>query len=367
MTKIVVDLLQYTGTKGGIEAYVRELYRAIGDLQLDIELIGYASSELCRSGEHSWFPGKIVDSGISGENRLSWAFGELFSLSRFAKKVEADLIHAPAMLGPVSSSMPTVLTIHDLSYFTHPELMKTRWFTSGVKWMERIAARNATRVIAISQSTADQIAIFLKDVSSKVDVILSAGRIIRSSTNIKSVRQKDLFVSAGQRSPYKSLETVVDAWAVMPKDRRPRLVVTGSHGEDPLVGLVQQHQLQDSVELLGWISDVELDELMESCTAFIETTRAAGFGMPALESMSIGTPVIISDIPVFREVVGNHAEFFTAGDPRELANAVLQFSSNPERQKQLHVEGPIWAAKYKWELTAQRTVACFEKALGRSI
>lgn len=367
LTKIVVDLLQYTGKKGGIEAYVRELYRAIGNLQLDIELIGFASSELYSSGKNSWFPGEIVDSGISGENRLSWAFGELFSVSRFAKKVKADLIHAPAMLGPLSSSIPTVLTIHDLSYFTHPELMKTKWLTTGVKWMERVAARNATRIIAISEATADQIEIFLKNDFSKVDVILSAGRQLGHANSNQSNRQSDLFVSAGQRSPYKSLETVIEAWAVMPSDRRPRLIVTGSHGEDPLKGLVEKHELQDSVQLLGWISDTELNELMENCTAFIETTRAAGFGMPALESMSIGTPVIISDIPVFREVVGDSADFYTAGSANELADVVLRFVQNPERQLQLQQEGPLWAAKYNWELTAQTTVACFENALRRVI
>lgn len=362
MPTVLVNLLQTTGTKGGIEAYVKELYTAIGKNKHNWEFIGFASKELFKSGDYSWFPGKVIDSGISGENRIQWAFGELFAVSKKAKELKVDLIHCPAMFGPIKSNIPVVITIHDLSYFTHPELMKTKTYTKAVKLMEKVAATNAARIIAISNATLQEVIKHLNFPVKKIDLVLSAGRTI-SKRSLDVKRESDLFLAMGQRSPYKSLETAVIAWSLMPVENRPRLVITGSHGKDPLKKLVRSLSLESSVELLEWVSDEKLDHLMRSCTAIIETTKAAGFGMPALEAMSISTPVIISDIPVFREIAGNSAEFFEAGNSQALADTVLQLQNDEVRLKYLQEQGPSRAEQFKWEETTIGTLRSFSRAI----
>lgn len=361
MPLVFVNLLQSTGTKGGIEIYVRELYRHIGELDSNFDFVGYASKELMAK-DHSWFPGKVIDSGISGENRITWAMGELFGVSAVADRSGADLIHGPAMFGPMRSKAPVVISVHDLLYFSHPELMLTKVLTEPVKWMEKRAAANATRLITISEYSATAIRKYLKFPSDRIDVIPLAGRS-QDPGIITGLRRPDLFLAIGQRSPYKNFETIVRAWAKLPPDSRPRLVITGSHGDDPLIPLVDKLGLQRSVELKSWVPTEELSELFGTATALIDSTLATGFSLPTLEAMAIGLPVLLADTEIFHEVGADAADYFTAGDPVDLARAVQSLTANPQRQAELAQLGRDRASQFSWKRVAEETLGSFARAL----
>lgn len=363
MPRVVVNLLQSTGKKGGIEAYIRELYQQISSMEHEFEFIGFGSREICEQNDLAWFPGRIIDSGISGENRYQWAFAELFLVNRFAKSVGADIIHGPAMFGPLKSTVPTVITMHDLSYFTHPELMQTPLYTLPVKLMERVGAKNAKRIISISAETALNVEKYLKVSPREIDTIYSAGRPLGISPRMSSDRKVGHFLAMGQRSPYKSLETAVLAWAKMDFAQRPKLTITGSHGFDPLAELVARYKLESHIELLSWVSDAELSSLMSNATALIETTVAAGFGMPALEAMSIGMPVITTDIPVFREILGDAAAYYEAGNIENLAELVLMLDESPEVLARFSDVGLERSYQYSWERCATETLSSFRLAM----
>lgn len=362
--KIAVDLLQSTGTKGGIESYIRELYSEFALHSTGHEFVGFLPAE-AEPSSFKWFPGELFTSKFSGENRAVWALGEMFGVANFAKSIGADLIHAPAMLGPASSVVPVVLTIHDLSYFTHPHLMRNKLLSPGVKAMEKLAARNAKSLIAISESTAKLIPIYLgTESSSKITTVLSAGAVVSPcGTSTTMGAEKPTFIAMGQRSPYKSLETAVIAMSLIPKNDRPKLVITGSHGNDPLAPLVQDLDLQHDVELLGWISDEELRRLMCSSLALIETTVAAGFGMPAVEALTMGVPVIASDIPVFREILADAAIYFEAGNGADLATKMVLAMNDGSQISRLKKAGPEQASNYSWDTTAHNTLKVFENAV----
>lgn len=361
MPLVFVNLLQSTGTKGGIEIYARELYRAVGEIDSEFEFVAYASSELMQK-DHSWFPGRVIDSGISGENRFSWARGELFSVARAAKDAGADLIHGPAMFGPLRSAMPVVVSVHDLLYFSHPHLMQTRLFTGPVKWMEKRAAANAARLITISEYSAAAIRTYLKFADDRIDVIPLAGRT-SAAPGLEVERRSDLFLAIGQRSPYKDFATVVRAWAEIPAAERPQLVITGSHGDDPLIPLVDELGLGDSVQLTSWVPNDELEQLFATATALIDSTLATGFSLPTLEAMAIGLPVLLADTEVFREVGADAADYFTPGDPADLARAVLRLGADPARRAELARLGHERSALFSWEKVATETLKSFRKAL----
>lgn len=362
--KIAVDLLQSTGTKGGIESYVRALYTELGRMKTKHEFVGYAPSEMSSMESFKWFPGEIVKAPYSGEDRLSWATGEVFGVSRFASEIQADLIHAPAMLGPIRSQVPVVLTIHDLSYFTHPKLMRNRLLTPGVKLLEHLAARNAKSIISISESTATLIPKYLGEAAfKKTTVVLSSGGEVEPCTATATKNSgRPTFVAMGQRSPYKDLETAVRAIALIPQPQRPKLVITGSHGDDPLTPLVHMLQLEDDVTLLQWIEETQLRALMCSATALIETTVAAGFGMPAVEALKMGLPVISADIPVFREILGESARFFKPSNEADLALQLTSVMNDSQELVRLKQSGLEQGAKYSWTKTARETLLVFEEA-----
>lgn len=362
-----MNLLQSTGTKGGIEIYARELYRQLGTMDTGHEFVGLASRELAAKGA-DWFPGRVIDSGISGENRFAWARGELFAVSRFARAERADLIHGPAMFGPLRPSVPVVISFHDLLYFTNPELMQTKLFTGPVKWMEKRGAARASRFLTISEVSSRALQRHLHVAPELIDVVPLAARAAASPVvRAPHATAAPLFLAMGQRSPYKDFPTVIRAWAAIPEANRPRLVVTGSHGDDPLVPLVRELGLEPWVDLKSWVSNEELSELMSSATALIDSTLASGFSLPTLEAMAIGLPVLLADTEIFREVGTDAADYFTAGHPSDLARAVTQLAADPARQDELSRLGLARAAGFSWQKVAEGTLGSFERALAAGV
>jgi glycosyltransferase involved in cell wall biosynthesis len=361
LPRVLVDLLSYTGKKGGIETYARELYRHLGLQPDEFTFVGLASKELMQK-DTSWFPGEIIDSGISGENRFDWARGELFSVGTVARRRSVDLIHGPAMFGPLFPGRPVVISMHDLLYFSHPELMLTKLYTEPVKWMEKRGVARATRLITISQYSARAIEKYLHFPAERVDVIPLAG-VPRSRAVSTSARLPDLFLAMGQRSPYKNFEALVRAMATIPVADRPRLVITGSHGNDPLRPLVDSLGVAQWVELKEWVSADELEQLTSTATALLDPTLATGFSLPALEAMMIGLPVLMSDTEVFREVGGDAASYFDPKDPASIGRAMVELAASPSRQRQLAERGREWVTQFSWAKVARETLNSFRAAL----
>jgi alpha-1,3-rhamnosyl/mannosyltransferase len=313
-----------------------------------------------------WFPGELIDSGISGENRVTWALGELFAVSRAAKRAGADLIHGPAMFGPAVTKIPLVISIHDLLYFSHPDLMTNKILTGPVKAMERLGVRNATRVITISDYSRRAIEKYLGYPRDRIDLIPLAGRKLSGAPASPAKRAADLFISIGQRSPYKDFAGLVLAWAEIPAADRPRLVITGSHGADPLTPLVARLGLEQWVDLRSWVSEDELNSLFDTATALIDPTLATGFSLPALEAMSRGIPVLMTDSEIFRELGADSARYFAPHSPASLAALITTVGRDSVELSRLSVSGRARAAEFSWNRVARETAETFRRALQSS-
>jgi glycosyltransferase involved in cell wall biosynthesis len=362
MPRVLVDLLSYSGTKGGMEVYARELYRHLGDISPGWEFIGYASREGYRL-DRSWFPGEMIDSGISGENRFAWAYGELFAVSRQARRVNADLVHSPATLGPRKTAMPTVVTMHDMLYWSHPEFMSTPLYTEPVKWMERLVARNAARIITDSPGSASEIVKYLSVEPATIDVVPLAGGHPEGVNRSLANSEGALILAMGNRRPHKNWASLPRAIALLPADSRPRVVITGGRGDDPLEPLVKDLGVQDWVQLRGWVEDAEVAHLYSTATALAIPSLAEGFSLPALEAMSAGVPVLLSDIDVHRYVGGEAARYFAPRDDASLAAVIDTVIGDERLQHQMSQDGYIQEQKFTWERTARETLAVFESVL----
>ncbi|MBD7957225.1 glycosyltransferase family 4 protein [Microbacterium sp. Sa4CUA7] len=366
MPRVLVDLLSYSGTKGGMETYTRELYRALGSLGGDWEYVGYLSKEGALL-DRSWFPGRIIESGISGENRFAWAWGELTQVSRAARDAGADLVHAPATLGPRKTSMPTVVTMHDMLYWSHPAYMSTPLYTAPVKLMEKLAARNAERIITISPESADEIVKYLGVDRGRLDVIPLAGSTPEGVDRSRAGSEGPLVIAMGNRRPHKNWGGLVRAAALLPPAERPRVVITGGRGEDPLIPLVRELGMQDSVDLRGWVDDDEMRHLYSTADALVIPSYAEGFSLPTLEAMGAGIPVLLSDIRVHRYVAGDAARFFAPDDHAALAALLRQVTSDSAMRESMTADGRARAAGFTWQRTAAETRRSFERALGMTM
>jgi glycosyltransferase involved in cell wall biosynthesis len=361
MARIFVDLLSLTGTKGGMEIYARELYRELGRLAPEHEYIGYFSREGWKL-DRSWFPGEAIASGISGENRFAWAWGELTS-GRAAAKVRADLFHAPMTLGPARTRMPAVNSMHDMLYWSHPQYMSTPLYTEPVKLMERLTSRNATRILTISEESRQAIVRYLKVPADRIDLVPLAGTTVPGADRSRAGENGPMVLATGNRRPHKNWPSLIRALPLIDPAERPRVVVTGSHGDDPLREVVAETGMQDWVELKSWVDDDEMRELYSTATVLAMPSFADGFSLPALEAMTAGLPVMISDIPVYREVVGDVALFIDPNSLDSIAAAMRTAATRPDVMAELAARGPERAALFSWERTARGTLATFDRAL----
>ncbi|WP_295011506.1 glycosyltransferase family 1 protein [uncultured Microbacterium sp.] len=362
MPRVLVDLLSYTGTKGGMETYTRELYRALGALGDDWEYLGFVSREGAEL-DLSWFPGRIIESGISGENRFIWAWGELTQVSRAANRERADLVHSPATLGPRRTRMPAVVTMHDMLYWSHPELMTTPLYSAPVRWMERQTARNATRIVTISPTSKNELVKYLGVAPDHVDVIPLAGHAPLDVDRSLAGSEGPLILAMGNRRPHKNWGALIRAAALLPASERPRIVITGGRGVDPLAAQVEEYGVGDAVELRGWVDDAEVAHLYSTATALAIPSFAEGFSLPTLEAMAAGIPTLLSDIEVHRYVGGSAARFFPPSDDRALAALIGRISTDPALVAEMVQAGFAQAATFTWERTARETRAVFESAL----
>lgn len=361
MAKIFVDLLSLTGKKGGMETYARELYKQLGVLAPEHDYVGYFSREGYEL-DRSWFPGEAVASGISGENRLTWAWGEL-TCGKAAAKVGADLLHSPMTLGPARTKMPAVISMHDMLYWSHPQFMSTPLYTEPVKLLERLAARNAARILTISEESRQALVRYLKVPLDRIDLVPLAGASVPGADRSRASERGPMVLATGNRRPHKNWASLIRALPLLTESERPTVVITGSHGDDPLQEVLTETGMQDWVVLKSWVSDEEMSELYSTATVLAMPSFADGFSLPALEAMMAGLPVMISDIPVYREVVGDVALLIDPTSLVSIASAMRTAVTRPDVLAELTARGFDRAALFSWERTARGTLASFELAL----
>lgn len=361
MSRILVDLLSMTGTKGGMEIYTRELYEQLGRIS-DHELVGFASTEAVAGGL-DWFPGRVVPSGISGENRFAWARGELRAVNRAAREVSADLIHSPATLGPPRRDVPVVVTMHDMLYWSHPQYMSTPLYTAPVKWMEKVVSRGADRVVTISDVSAREIERYLSVPADRITAIHLAGRPLPGVDRSLADPARPLVLGTGNRRPHKNWESVVRALALLTPEERPRLAFTGSSDDDPLRPVVDELGLADWVDLHGWIDESELARLYSEATVLVTPSFCEGFSLTPLEGMLSGIPVLISDIEVHREIAGDAAVYVDPSDLTAIADGLRRTTQDPALLRDLTRRGLEQASRYSWERTAVATLQVFDEVL----
>ena len=357
--RVLVDLVFFTGTKGGMESYVREVYSRLSPDDPELEYIALMSSELASAGA-PWFPGTVVDSGVRGDDRIAWARAELFGVAKAARRLGADLVHCPANFGPLRSTVPVVLTVHDLLAFRHPEYVPGA-YSRILRTMIRAAARGARRILTVSRASSDDIVTYLGVPRERVVVTPLAGSA--PAVVEPPPRRDDRLLAVGNRMPHKGFEILLEALARIDAEHRPALVITGSHGEDPLVPVVERLRLADHVDLRGWLSRDELDVLYAESTALVFPTRFEGFGLPPLEAMARGCPVIVSDIPVMHEVAGDAAVYVDPTDPDAIARAIRSLLDAPAERERMSRAGLARAAEFSWDATAAATREVLLQAL----
>uniref|UniRef100_UPI0035686AED glycosyltransferase family 4 protein n=1 Tax=Actinotalea sp. TaxID=1872145 RepID=UPI0035686AED len=313
--RLAVDLLYYTGKRGGTETYARQVLPRLAAAWPELELVGLVGSAGLEEVS-GWFPGTVHPVPFVGENRPLWALAETALIARRTARLGADLLWCPANFGPGTGSVPRVVTLHDVIAFEFPNPETSRVTQEVTTWIIRRTARTAAHVITDSEASAQAVVRVLgipRDRITPTPLAGSSPAAVEDPDAELAALGVDpgraLVLSTGNRMPHKNFAGLLRALARIPAGQRPQLALTGSHGDDPLAPLVAELGLAEDVLLLGWVTSAQLEALYGRAAVYACPSLSEGFGLPVLDAMRRGCPVVAADIPVLREVGGEAARY----------------------------------------------------------
>jgi glycosyltransferase involved in cell wall biosynthesis len=278
-------------------------------------------------------------------------------LPRALRRLRPRLGHFNYVVPPLYRG-PAVVTVHDLSFESDPSLMSPRDRFMFRTFVPR-SVRRADRVLTVSERTKRDL-VERYGVSEQKIVVTPNGvdPIFRPNDGPSDAPPYALFVGGIQ--PRKDPLTAIEALALV--DGELRLVIVGNEkrGGDEVRSAVQRLGLESRVELIGYVEHEGLASLYRGAACLVFPSRYEGFGLPVLEAMASGTPVVATTAGAVPEVAGDAAILVEPGDPRALAEGVQQALAHRE---QLVEAGLERARQFTWAKTAQRTLGVYRELL----
>jgi glycosyltransferase involved in cell wall biosynthesis len=280
-----------------------------------------------------------------------------------------DLFHGTNYEIPLWSRRPTVLTIHDLSLLKHSEVHEER-LVQRARWRLPLMAKSASRIITPSNSVKTEVCEAFAVDPDKVAVTPEAPRSAFKRRKDPELLKRlgiddDFILFVGTIEPRKNLRRLVDAYdeVLRTTSLSPKLVIAGGQGwlMDDFAASIKQKGLEQRVCLTGYLQDEDLCTLYSSCAVFVYPSLYEGFGLPPLEAMACGAPVITSRIPSLMETVGSAARLVDPNDTGDLARALIEMLSHDHVRQHYAELASNHVKKFSWEQTALKTLAVYRQ------
>jgi glycosyltransferase involved in cell wall biosynthesis len=297
-----------------------------------------------------------------------WSVG----LPRYLLTKKLQLFHGTNYDIPLWRRCPTVLTIHDLSVLLHPETHEKRTVRRARRRLP-LMAKTADAIIVPTDAIRREVCEHLAVREQKVFVVPEAAREFFEPVDFAAtvaVRKKfgigDEFVlTVGTLEPRKNIPRIVSAFEELPVDGNLQLVIAGGQGwlSSPSVRAIENSSARNRIVLTDYLHDDDLRALYSSCRVFVYPSLYEGFGLPPIEAMACGAPVVVSNIPALVESTGGAAKVADAHDANDLARVILQLLTDPHERQRLVEAGRQRTAELTWEDAASKTLAVYETVL----
>ncbi|MCL6430951.1 MAG: glycosyltransferase family 4 protein [Anaerolineae bacterium] len=351
--RVALDVQSTLGQPTGIGQYAGQLLAALRRVAPEHEFMGL-----------SW--GREVV--MRTDRRLRW---QQWELPRRAKAAGTDVLHVTGFDAPCFRPCPVVLTVHDLVGMLFPQslppiarLYWARWLPHSVRW--------ATRIIADSYHTRADLIRLLGVRPERIEVVyLGVDETFRPVTDpvaLAAVRERyglpeRVILYLGTLEPRKGLDTLIAAFARLAGDLPHHLVIAGKRGwyTEPLFRQVRALGLERRVHFPGYVAAGDQAALYSLADLFASPSRYEGFGLPVLEAMACGTPVVCSQAASLPEVAGDAAVLVPPGDVEALAAGLRGVLQDSALRQGLRERGLERAHRFTWEETARRTLAVYEQ------
>lgn len=371
MARIGIDARLTYYTQGGIAKYTQQIIRALGGIDARNEYLLLHSRRDARSL-----------AAAPNQRRVACWTPAHHRIERLALAVELagrrlDLLHSPDFIPPLGGRYRSVITIHDLAFLLYPEFLTAesrRIYNDQIE----AAVRRADAIIAVSEATRQDVIEHLDAPPEKVRVVLEAAdpryrpvppaEVERVCAGLGLPPGYVLFV--GTQEPRKNIAGLLGAYARLRAGSpdAPPLAIAGGRGwlADGLAELADSLHLGDSVRWLGHVPSEDLPALYSGAAVLCFPSFYEGFGLPPLEAMACGAPVVTSDRGSLPEVVGEAGLLVDPNDPAAIAAALERVLGDPALAADLRTRGIERASTFSWERAARETLAVYERVLGAS-
>jgi glycosyltransferase involved in cell wall biosynthesis len=346
----------------GIGTYIRNLLRQLARLDCETEYVLF-----CRPDDRAVLSALGPNFRAVVESSGNYSVAEQLRIPLALKRERVTLFHAPHYVLPPLVACRSVVTIHDCIHLMFPQYLPNRLAFRYARASIVMAARRATRVLTVSESSKRDILRFVDIDPGKIDVIYNAYderfAVEPREEDVVRVRERyqlhDEFVLyAGNVKPHKNLERLIQAFDLV-RSRgldRLKLVLIGDEISKyaALRRAVHQHQLHKYVRFLGYLPEETLAVMYRLASVFVFPSLYEGFGLPPLEAMASGTPVVTSNVSSLPEVAGDAALLVDPYDPAAIAEAIYQVLNDERLRQNLRTSGLARARQFSWEQSVRR-------------
>lgn len=297
-------------------------------------------------------------------------WSQVFLPWRLYKKRDIDVFFSPAHYSPRFCPVPLIVTIHDLSYYYYPEEFLRKDLYKLNNWTAASISK-AAEIVAVSRTTKKDIQKYFDIDEDHLYVIYNGFEkhsIPKDGTKILKeygLTKNKYLMYVGTLQPRKNIPTLVEAFATFYKTNPDyRLVIVGKHGWlfDNLFESVKKHDVENSVVFTGFIPDKDVAQLYSNAFCFVLPSLYEGFGIPILEAMSYGCPVISSHASSLPEIGGDACLYFDPKDSNDLLEKIVQLHENKSTYTSLIAAGKKRVKEFSWEQSARETLDVIMRA-----
>ncbi len=365
-----------SGERAGVGHYVDGLVTALIEHYPDAEFVLYFDY---RARDISGFARKNVKVKYFPFSQygkyLSFGYSHML-ITAYLLKEGLDVLHVPAGSIPFTYPKKVVYTVHDLAIFKHPEWFPSSFISRNVLVPQTI--RKADAIISVSASTARDLKHLFNVPAKKITVVHHGFDVKkiplkrRANETIEKFKlPKRYLFFVGTIEPRKNVEILMQAFMhlqeTQPALHDVALVIAGQlgyHGDKTMQSLMAL-KAKRAIRYVGYVTHNEKVELLRHATAFVFPSLYEGFGLPVLEAMALGTPVIASRTSSMPEIAGTAALFVDPKNPKDIARAMRDVLTKPAVAQRLRDVGPKQAQHFSWQRCAEETMAVYRKVVGK--
>lgn len=373
--RIAIDAHSVGAKLGGNESYAVNLIEALAEIDSANDYTIYVTTREAHDRFHQRWSNFTVRSTLPHTPLIRIPL----TLSAELRKNPVDVLHVQ-FTAPPFCPCPSVVSIHDLSFEHLPRTFNARSRTQ-LRLTVRHSAKRAARILTLSEHTRQDLMKTYGIEAKRITAIPLAAPAhfgpIDDNRELQRVRHNygidgDYILSVGSIQPRKNLARLIKAYASLRGDhsavKLPKLVLVGKCAwlYDETLRALEESGVKEAVVLTGYVPEKDLPALYSGALCFIYPSYFEGFGLPPLEAMKCGTPVIVGNKTSLPEVVGDAGLTVDPFDVEAIANGIKRLLHDSSLRQELSVKGKRRATEFDWRETARQTLRVYEEVVGRS-